>query len=340
MSNPPTLPQESPVTVINPNQIVVLLNGIFANVDTVMTFQVTIEKMRDGNPSIWDTVFDFGQVTGVSVPANITKTFTDAYGYELTYKVPVEGIYRWNAWVASEDRQPDIANEHFYSYFTSTFSYFINDTTIDICDPDCNNVYPGACDMRWIDGELREYFCLRGFPVTVYLITKYNPIYVFGEDPVKTFGASFVTRAIWEPSPENKNYGKWEKTSEEPLLLHLHKATVRKQIREVLLTAGIFSPLTVELPDPQVTKEERWRRELQEGDMLRTNFNNIHYEIDGVKQEPDFMYFLNKYVYQITVRPRLVANENLGDMQSVTEAEEIRQQHDTEIAVEAEKILF
>jgi hypothetical protein len=35
-----------------------------------------------------------------------------------------------------------------------------------------------------------------------------------------------------------------------------------------------------------------------------------------------------------------VASEILGDMQDVTEAEEIRQQHDFEISTEADKILF
>lgn len=336
----PTLPQESPVTVINPNQIVVLLNGVYVNIDTIMRFTVTIQKMRDGNPDIWDTVYNFGSVENILVPANVTKTFTSAYGYELTYKVPAEGVYRWDVLAEAMDRQPEVAHEHFYSYFTSTFNYFINDTAIGDCDPDCGSLTGDACDMRWIDDELRQYFCLRGFPVTVYLITKYSPVYVFGEDPVKSFGASFVTRAIWEPSAENKKYGKWEKISEEPLQLYFHKSTVRKQIREVLLAAGIFSESTIALPDPQVTKEERWRRELQAGDILRTNFNNIHYEINGVKQEPDFMYFLNKYVYQAFATPRFVSNEDLGDMQGVTDAEEIRQQHDTEIAVEAEKILF
>lgn len=333
-------PLEAPVTVVNPNQIVVLLNGVFVNVQSILSFSVTVEKMRDGNPQLWDTVYDFGTISNVTVLPNVTTTFTEAYGYELAYKVPVEGIYRWNAWVAAEDRQPDISNEHFYSYFTSTFSYYITDMGADGSDCCGESLNGSACDMAWIDEELRQYFCLRGFPVTIYLITKYNPIYVFGEDPVKSFGASFITKAIWEPSSENKVYGKWEKTSDEPLQLHLHKSTVRKQIREVLLAAGIFSESTIALPDAQVTKDERWRRELQEGDVLRTNFNNIHYEIDAVKQEPDFMYFLNKYVYQITSRPRLVSGENLGDMQPVTDSEIIRQAHDAEISVESEKILY
>jgi hypothetical protein len=333
-------PTDYPTTIITPYQTVVLLNGITVSIDTIMSFQVAIEKMIGLDSSEWEVVYSFGEVRNVFVNANIQKTFTEVYGQELTYKVLQEGIYRWNVLVTAQDRNPDTSIENFYSYFTSSFNYFINDTAIDDCDPDCGSLIGDGCDMRWIDDELRQYFCLRGFPVTIYLITSYNPIYIFGEDPTKTFGASFVTKAIWEPSPENKTYGKFEKLSEEQLQLYLHKSTIRKQIREVLLAAGLFSESTIGLPDTEVTKEERWRRELQEGDMIRTNFNNINYEIVGVKQEPDYMYFMNKYVYQLFATPRLVSNENIGDMNPITEADEIRQQHDNEIRIESEKIIF
>ena len=70
------------------------------------------------------------------------------------------------------------------------------------------------------------------------------------------------------------------------------------------------------------------------------HYNNIHYEIDGVKEEPEFQHHLYKYVYEVHARPRLVSGEELGNMQPVTDADEIRNDHETELQIEADKILF
>lgn len=237
----------------------------------------------------------------------------------------------------------DFTIPDYQAIFEATFADQSGTNTIpnpDLCKCLESTIMPNDCDSAWLEQMIDEYFCIRGFPVTIYLVTKFSPIYVFGEDPSKSYGASFTTKAIWEVSPENKNYGKFEKTSEEPLQLFLSISLVKKQIKQALLDVGIFSPLTANLPDTEVTKEEAWRRELQEQDILKTDFNNIHYELDSVKKEPEFVYWLNKYVYWVTGRPRLVAGEDLGNMQPVTDSEIIRQEHDMEIQIEAEKILF
>jgi len=94
------------------------------------------------------------------------------------------------------------------------------------------------------------------------------------------------------------------------------------------------------LDEASLTKAERNRLDLQEGDIIRLHFNNVHYEIDGIKEEPEFQHHLYKYVYEVHARPRLVSAEELGDMQGVTDADAIREQHEHEIETEADVILF
>lgn len=233
-------------------------------------------------------------------------------------------------------------NYDYNSYFQSVFGTQSGTSTInnEVCKCLSSPILPNDCDTQWLESSIDEYICLAGFPVTIYLVTQYSPIYVFGEDTNKSYGAYFTTKAIWDVSPENKIYGKFDRVSEEPIVLYLSRNMVKTQIKQSLIDFNIFTQEQLELPEDEISKAERWRRELQEGDMIRTDFNNIHYEIDGIKTEPEFVYWLNKFVYQVHARPRLVAGENLGDMQPVTDAEEIRQQNDMEIEIESNKILF
>jgi hypothetical protein len=120
----------------------------------------------------------------------------------------------------------------------------------------------------------------------------------------------------------------------------LSRNIVRSSIKQALINNNFYSEGVLNSPEEEIEKEIRWRKELQEGDVIRTDFNNIHYEIDGIKTEPEFTFWLNKFIYQVHARPRLVAGEDLGDMQDVTDAETIRQQNDMEISIESEKILF
>jgi hypothetical protein len=328
---------EKTITCVQPKTTVTLLRGITSSIDTVLTFHITLERrIAINNIETWEIVHDFGIQESVSVPGRQEFLFSTVYG-PIEYYVEVEAMYRWNVLVYAVPF-PETTRENFYSYFNCEATATSGGETT-ICDDTCNFL-PNQCDSDWMQQTLEEYFCLRGFPVTIYLVTKFSPIYVFGEDPSKKYGASFTTKAIWDISPENLTLGKWEKTSNEPVQLYLNISMVKKQIKNALLDVGVFSPFTANYPDSEVSKEESWRRELQEQDMLRTDYNNIHYEIDSVKREPEYVYWLNKYVYWVTARPRLVAGEDLGSMQPVTDAEEIRQEHDMEIRVESEKILF
>lgn len=191
------------------------------------------------------------------------------------------------------------------------------------------------------DDVYNEYIQLYGHRFDVYLCSKFQPEYVFGEDPLKKYLAQpFVAKGIFEVTPETLTIGSWEKnTEQEELIVYFAKTTIRESIRRSLISSGLLEDDTL-LDESVMTKFDRNRLDLQEGDIIRLRFNNIHYEIDGIKLEPEFQHHLFKYVYEVHARPRLVSGEELGDMQPVTDADKIREQHEYEIDTEADVILF
>ena len=191
------------------------------------------------------------------------------------------------------------------------------------------------------DAVYGEYIQIYGHRFDVYLCTEFQPMYVFGEDPLKKYqSTAFLANGIFETTPEALTIGSFEKNTElEEIIVYFHKTTVRESIRTNLITAGLLEDDTL-LDEASLTKAERNRLDLQEGDIIRLHFNNVHYEIDGIKEEPEFQHHLYKYVYEVHARPRLVSAEELGDMQGVTDADAIREQHEHEIETEADVILF
>jgi len=197
------------------------------------------------------------------------------------------------------------------------------------------------CESNLADETFGEIIAIQGFPIDVYICTHFNPMNVFGEDPLKKYLAdSFVAKAIWDVTPEVQTFGAHEKLAEtEKIVLYMHKTTIKESIRTVLIDAGLLDDDTI-TDEEVMTKFARNRLDLQEQDMIRLYFNNIHYEIDGIKLEPEYQPMLRKYVYEVHATPRLVSAEELGDMQPVTDADAIRVQHDYEIDSEADVILF
>jgi len=187
-----------------------------------------------------------------------------------------------------------------------------------------------------------EYLQIYGHAFDVYLCSTYDPIPVFGEDPVKRYTYEpFLANGIWDVTPEVLNMGQFGKnTDQESVVIWFHKGTVKESIKATLIEEGVIDADDTIEDESGFSKYDRHRRELQEGDIIRMRFNNIHYEIDGVKEEPEFQHHLWKYVYEAHARPRLVSAEELGVMQPVTEADEIRVEHETELQIEADKILF
>jgi hypothetical protein len=187
-----------------------------------------------------------------------------------------------------------------------------------------------------------EYIQIYGHAFDVYLCSTYDPIPVFGEDPVKRYTYEpFLANGMWDVTPETLVMGQFGKnTDQESVIIWFHKTTVKESIKATLIAEGVIDASETVEDESGFTKYDRHRRELQEGDIIRMRFNNIHYEIDGVKEEPEFQHHLYKYVYEVHARPRLVSAEELGEMQPVTEADEIRIEHETEIQIEADKILF
>lgn len=198
------------------------------------------------------------------------------------------------------------------------------------------------CEVNMQDDIYGEYISMYGGLTEIYLVSAYNPQLVFGEDPVKKYEVEpFQCKCIWDLTPEILNMGKFGKnTDQEVVIIYAHMTTVKESIKNSLIAAGII-PVEDTIPDDTgCSKYDRHRRELQEGDMIKMEFNNIHYEIDGIKEEPEYQHLWHKYIYEIHARPRLVSGEDLGDMQPVTDADEIRIEHEDEIQIEADKILF
>ena len=188
------------------------------------------------------------------------------------------------------------------------------------------------CESNLADETFGEIIAIQGFPIDVYICTHFNPMNIFGEDPLKKYLAdSFVAKAIWEVTPETLTIGAFEKQAEsEEVILYMHKTTIRASIRNVLIDAGLLEDDTI-TDEAVMTKFNRNRLDLQEQDIVRLYFNNIHYEIDGIKEEPEYQPHLRKYVYEVHARPRLMSSEEIGDMQAITDADAIRIQHNLEI---------
>jgi len=199
-----------------------------------------------------------------------------------------------------------------------------------------------SCEANLQDDVYGEYIQIYGHRFDVYLCSTYDPIPVFGEDPSKRYEIlPFLGNGIWDVTPETLNMGSFGKnTDQESLVAWFHKTTINASIKKALLDAGLISDDDTIVDESGLSKYDLHRRELQSGDIIKMHFNNIYYEIDGVKQEPEFQHHLAKYVYEVHAKPRLVSGEELGTMQTVTDATEIREDHENEIQIEADKILF
>jgi len=207
----------------------------------------------------------------------------------------------------------------------------------------CNyDVYSHPTEGQIIDCQAGDYTNIYGHECDLYIMTKYTPESVWGEDPLKKYEfPPVVVKCIWEPTSESQTIGSHGKISDEDeIILYAHITTVKNIIRTQLINEGFLTDEDTYTTDDDRTQDERHRIEVQEGDIIRTRFNNIHYEIVGIKTAPDFQHLFYKYFYEIHARPRLVSSESLGYIQEVTNAEEIKAEHKLEIEAESSKILF
>jgi len=204
------------------------------------------------------------------------------------------------------------------------------------------DVYSNPDEGQLIDCQAGDYISTYGHKCDLYIMTKFDPENVWGEDPLKKYEfPPVVIDCIWEPTSESQRMGAHGKISDEDeIILYAHITSVKNTIKSQLIDEGYIVDDDTYTLDEDRTKEERHRIEVQEGDIIRTRFNNIHYEVTGVKTAPDFQHLLYKYFYEIHAVPRLVSSEGLGYIQPVTEESEIREAHNQEIDAESSKILF
>jgi len=223
------------------------------------------------------------------------------------------------------------------------------------CQLDVNNIDPfyyeqffnledddPSYDIKQIDDMLFEYFGIHGNKTDIYLVTKYNPNPFFGEDPNQAWELPPIqAKGIFTPTNETMTYGEFGRnTQSEELLIEFHKSTIKNAIKEQLLEYGLIEDLDSLDDDLSRDKFERHRLNLQEGDVIRMYYNNIHYIIDGIKEEPDYQPLLKKFIYSCTCRPILVSGENIGSIQPTTKQDAIVEENNLEVDTEANKIIF
>lgn len=196
------------------------------------------------------------------------------------------------------------------------------------------------CERNQFDDYIGEYIAMSSHTVMVYLMTKYDPKPIFGEDEVKSYEIPpFPMKLQFEVTEEDKNIGAFEKDGSIELLFgYAHITTVKASIRSALIDAGLLEDDTL-IDESTMSKEQLHRLELQEGDIIKVPFSNIIYEIDSLKTN-EHNHLWSRFTYTITGRPRLATSADMGVVPEVEDADDIQEQHAEDITNEADVILF
>ena len=214
---------------------------------------------------------------------------------------------------------------------------FFYDRYFLIEDPDGDN------ESRMFDDHIEQYVGLYGNMTDVYIVSSYNPCPVFGEDPSKGWELPPLrAKAIFDPTRETMKYGTYGRNTEDEMIeLHFHIGQVKREIEKQLLEYGIIEADDSGIIDYDgLNQYQRHRLELQEGDVIRLYYNNLHYIIDGIKREPEYMHLMRKYVYTCTCRPILVTGEKLGHIQDTEIQENIIERNSAEIDNAVDRLIF
>jgi len=209
--------------------------------------------------------------------------------------------------------------------------------------PSCEyNVQSDPQEQIMLECQTKDYIDLYGHTCDLYIMTKYDPENVWGEDPLKEYALPAIPiKCIWDQPPETQSFGSHGKISDEDeIIMYAHISTSRELIKDQLVENGYIVDDSTIFSLEDRTKQERHRIDIQEGDIIRTIYNNIHYEISGIKTAPSYQHLNYKFFYEIHARPRLVSSEGLGYIQPVTDNDEIINKHEEEIDTESNKILF
>jgi len=201
------------------------------------------------------------------------------------------------------------------------------------------------CQSDFQDDVYGEYIAIYGHEFDFYLVERFIGENVFGEDATKKYcDISFAIRATFEPTGQTKEMGMHDVTAQnDAILLNVHKSTARCNILQNLMDNEIVPPATIlDYNDfTGLNDQEKWRRDLQEGDCFLCRFNGIVYEIDGVVEEPEYQHMLHKYIYQVHARPKLMSSEDTGDAMPVDEQLQDKiDKNQGELDIEGDVILF
>ena len=201
----------------------------------------------------------------------------------------------------------------------------------------------GTNESIMYDQNLEEYIGIYGNRCDIYLMTKYNPCPVFGEDPLKGWELPPIkVKGMFDPTRETMKYGTFGRNTEDEFVeITFHIGRTNREIARQLAEFGIIDLDSGGGVDEEgLTRLGRQRLELQEGDVVRMYHNNIHYIIDGIKREPESMHLLRKYIYICHCRPIIVSGETLGSIQNTEIQDNIIEQNSLNIDNEAERLIF
>jgi hypothetical protein len=226
-----------------------------------------------------------------------------------------------------------VSPDNIYSEVSNLVRAFLSSDSGAVCQYDAVS---NPNETMAIKCQTAEYIKIFGYECDLYIMTKFSPSNVWGEDPLKKYEISpILIDCIWEPAPEAAIYGSHHRiTNEEYVIFYAHIDTVKTSIKNRLIEEGFIEDTDT------YSKEERHRMEPQEGDIIRTKYNNIHYEIVAVDEHTETQFMQRKYFYALIGVPRVMSSESLGHMQDITDADEIRETNKLEIEAESSNILF
>ena len=201
----------------------------------------------------------------------------------------------------------------------------------------------GSNEFLIYDQNIEEYIGIYGNMCDLYLLTKYNPCPVLGEDPTKGWELPPIKiKGVFEATRETMKYGQFGRNTEDELIeITLHIGRTKKEIKKQLAEYDIIElDSSGEVDEEGLTRLGRQRLELQEGDIIRLYYNNIFYQIDGIKTEPEGIHLMRKLLYTCHCRPILVTNETLGYIQDTEAQENIIAENHINIDNAAERLIF
>ena len=146
-----------------------------------------------------------------------------------------------------------------------------------------NNLNSPA-EADFLDSHMMEYIGIYGNDITIYPVSSYDidRDQIFGEDVLMSYGAGIQQKAIWELPEDTNTFGMFDMMSVDELRIQVHTGTITHHLG----------------------------RNIRMGDWVKTDYNDIIYEVVNAKQVQHQPH-LRKYVTDVILLPRIISNEKI-----------------------------